>query len=358
MIWKFKGMAAAVVLAAGLCIAGLPDAAWAQSGETTSEAADVASEREAASEKLMATLHPVRGDVKLPVANATLSLGKAYYFLNAEEARRVIVDVWGNPPDQADGVLGLIVPEGRSPINDWGAIVSYEDTGYVSDHDAETTDYAKFIKDIQDGEADENKARKEAGYGATHLVGWAQAPAYDKAAHSMVWARNIQFEGSDVNSLNYDIRLLGRKGVLSINMIATMPELPAIRQAARDLALTGRFDDGYLYAQYKEGDAKAAYGVGGMVAAGLGLAAAKKFGLLAMLILVLKKGWFVLVLAAGAVKAWFGKLFGKKTTASPATETVEGEAADHTTAEAEPTREDVPAVTQSAIVEDASGRRD
>ncbi|MDC7683924.1 DUF2167 domain-containing protein [Asticcacaulis sp. BYS171W] len=350
MLPQISRWAAVAVMAAGVAFSGavhaapVPDAAAQASAEA---------ELAKASDALMAGLHPMRGDVTLSEAHATLHLGKAYYFLNAAEARKVIVDIWGNPPDQADGVLGMIVPEGRSPINDWGAIVTYEETGYVSDHDANSTDYDKYIKDLQAGEAEENKARKEAGYGTTHLVGWAQAPSYDKASHSMVWARNIQFEGSEVNSLNYDIRLLGRQGVLSINMIATLPELPVIREQARQLAGTGQFDDGFLYAQYKPGDAKAAFGVGGMVAAGLGLAAAKKFGLLALLLVVLKKGWFLLILAAGAVKAWFGKLFGKKTPATTRTFSDAPEGGPDGEGEPEPSAPE-PA---PSIVEDASNRR-
>ena len=261
----------------------------------------------------MATLHPVHGDIKLAEGDAELHLGTAYYFLDKVDAAKVITKAWGNPAGNAEGVLGMVVPEGSNPIDSWGAMVTYVKTDYISDKDADKTDYDKLVKQIQDGEAEDNARRKKDGYPEMHLVGWAQTPTYNSVSHTMIWARDFKLSDSQTDTLNYDIRLLGRRGVLSLNMVDFMPNLPSVREQAKQLALAGGFRTGARYQDYQAGkDPKAAYGVAGLVAAGLGVVIAKKFGLLAILLLVLKKGYILLLAGMATVRAFWAKLFGKK----------------------------------------------
>ena len=48
------------------------------------------------------------------------------------------MEIYGNPPDVAEGVLGVIVPTEVSVLDDasWFAVLTYEDDGHVSDDDA------------------------------------------------------------------------------------------------------------------------------------------------------------------------------------------------------------------------------
>jgi uncharacterized membrane-anchored protein len=255
-------------------------------------------------------LHPQTGDVRLPSANAVLHLGEDYYFLPADEARTVLTEAWGNPADAATGVLGLVFPAGKSFADDtWGAVITYEATGYVSDEDAEATDYGELLTQLQSGEAELNARRAEQGFPAQHLVGWAQQPAYDRATHSVVWAQNIQFQGTPENALNYDIRLLGRNGVLSLNMVTGMSKLEETREAARRFAAAAEFTPGARYADFQQGDRVADYGVAGLVAAGVGATVAKKVGLLAAILAFGKK--FIILIIAGfvALGAWINRRF-------------------------------------------------
>ena len=173
---------------------------------------------EAATEKLSPeavrfeqSLHKQTGDVAVPGAKATLHLGDRYYFLPAGEAKTVLTKVWGNPPESAENVLGLVLEKGSTVFrNQWGAVITYEDTGYVSDKDAKSEDYDAVLASIREGEGERNEARQKAGYPTIHLAGWAQPPSYDAANHSLIWARDIKFSGQEEDSLNYDVRLLGR----------------------------------------------------------------------------------------------------------------------------------------------------
>jgi uncharacterized membrane-anchored protein len=249
---------------------------------------------------ILASEHPQKGDVHLAAAGTTLHLGDRYYFLGPADSKRVLVEAWRNPAGSADGVLGLIFPAGATFDDSWGAVVTYEATGHVSDKDAATADYDKLLEQSRKDEGEVNAQRQKAGFPAIHLVGWAQAPTYDAASHSEVWARDIQFTGQSVDTLNYDTRILGRAGVLSLNLVSAMDALSQTRDAANELARNVAFDPGARYEDFQKGsDKEAEYGIGGLIAAGMGVAVAQKFGLLAALLLFAKKG-LVVIVAAGA----------------------------------------------------------
>jgi len=273
------------------------------------------------------SLKPQRGVIALPGAKARLNLGTGYYFLGAADARRVLTEGWGNPPDAVEGVLGLVFPEGKSFVDDtWGAIVTYTATDYVDDNDAKTTNYDEVLDQMREGEAQDNEARKKEGYAPIVLVGWAQAPTYDAARHDLIWARELRFGEQADHTLNYDVRHLGRYGVLSLNMVSTMSQLPAVRTSAQALAKTAEFDTGARYADFQEGDKKAGYGLAGLVAAGAagGAVLAKKAGLLAILLAFAKKGFAFIAVGGAALFAWVRKRFGKdKAKDGPSTISVE-----------------------------------
>lgn len=261
------------------------------------------------------------GVIALPAAHPRLNLGQDYYFLDAAAAKRVLTEGWGNPPEAGDGVLGMIVPTQFKPLDaaSWGAVITYQDVGYVSDKDAREIDYAKLLEQMREAEGDSNARRKEAGYPTIHLAGWAERPSYDPARHVAIWAQDLAIGDGDAHSLNYDIRLLNRQGVLSLNVISSMADLQAVRSAAGSIAQAAVFDPGSTYADHAKGDKVAEFGVAGLVAAGLGLAAAKKFGLLAILLLVAKKGFVVIAAAFASIVAWLRQRAGGKKTVSAKT---------------------------------------
>lgn len=265
--------------------------------------------------ELVASLKPQQGEVAIPAAKARIRLGQDFVYLDTADAKKLLVEGWGNPPDAVENVIGVVLPAGKDPMANetWGAVVTYEKTGYVTDDDAKTTDYAALLKDMQAGESEMNERRREQGYPEQHLVGWAQSPSYDPSSHSMVWARNIRFGDNSENTLNYDVRLLGRHGVLSLNLITGMSQLDRVRPAAASLASRASFDAGARYADFNPDlDEKAGYGLAGLVAAGAGAAAAKKLGLLAILGVFLKKFAVVAIAGLAGIAAWLRRLFKRE----------------------------------------------
>ncbi|MEE4289912.1 MAG: DUF2167 domain-containing protein [Erythrobacter sp.] len=261
--------------------------------------------------ELLERLDPQTGKIALPSAEATLDLGEDYIFYDADDTRDILTMLWGNPPGTANGVLGLVMPAGSSPLSDeWGAVVSFERTGYVSDEDAAETDYDELLKNLQEGTRQSNAARSAQGFPTIELVGWAERPVYDSATHSVVWAQDLAFGDSETNTLNYDVRTLGRYGVLSLNLVAAMPQLPEIRVAAKDFANHASFDAGARYADFDPStDATADYGIAGLIAGGAGAAAvvAKKTGLIGIILAFFAKfGKFAII----GIVLFFGAIFG------------------------------------------------
>lgn len=275
--------------------------------EAKAALADMPEQTRAAVLKFEESLHPQSGTIQVPGAHATLNLGDKYYFLPAADAKRVLTEGWGNPPDAVTNVLGMVFPKGRTSYDGaWGAVIQYEETGHISDEDAAEQDYDQVLADMKEGEEESNKAAREAGYAGATLIGWAQAPTYDAANKTLIWARNIKFDDSKFNTLNYDVRTLARTGVLSMNMVDSMDHLPLVRTAAADLGRTVQLMPGSRYADFNAStDATADYGLAGLVAAGAGVAVAKKTGLIAILLLVLKKGFVFILAGAAAAWAWF-----------------------------------------------------
>ena len=121
------------------------------------------------------------------------------------------------------------------------------------------------------------------------------------------------FEGSAAHTLNYDVRVLGREGVLSMNAVASMSQLAQIRSDMRPLIEIAEFNGGHRYAEFNsKTDRMAEYGLGALIAGGV---AAKLglFGKLAALLVAFKK---FIILGLVAVGGFFAKLFKKKDAAA------------------------------------------
>jgi len=292
---SLRGMLAAFLFA--LCASAAP--AMAEDGEDGMTA-----------EQFVASLHFQDGHIEIPPAKVHFDLTQDFRFLAKADARRVLEDMWGNPPD--DSVLGLIVP--RQPALDeqgsWAVVVTYADDGYVSDEDASKIDYKEMLADMQKETREENAQRKEAGYETVDLIGWAVPPRYDAASKKLYWARELAFQGNDGHTLNYDIRVLGRHGYLSLNAIAGMDELPQVREGMQRLLPMAEFDSGARYADHNPSTDKiASYGLATLIGGGL----AAKAGLFAKLGLILAKAWKLVALGLMALVGGIGKLFsGRK----------------------------------------------
>lgn len=260
-------------------------------------------------EEFEAKLGYQTGTVTVGRGLATLHLPKSFRFIGPEGTRRLLTEAWHNPPGAVDGVLGMLIPTEASPLSSegWGIVIEYEEEGFVNDQDAASIDYAKLLKQMQDSTVAANEERRQQGFEPVTVVNWAEPPFYDSAAHKLYWAKELAFGSNSDHTLNYSIRVLGRRGVLVLNAVADMSQLPAIRNQTKAVLAAVEFNEGHRYTDYLPGsDKAAAYGITGLI---VGATAAKAgfFKLLIAGILAFKKALLVGLMAlAGAIKRFFG----------------------------------------------------
>ena len=253
------------------------------------------------------------GKIDLDDGLAELNVPAAFRFLDTDDARKIIVDTWHNPPQAAEGVLGMLVPsdfESRTGHDTFGIVITYQGSGYVKDDDAGKINYDDLLKQMQKSAQDGNAERQKEGYPPVELVGWAAPPRYDAAAKKMYWAKEIRFgdqeQGRDHDTLNYDIRILGRRGVLVLRAIAGMDQLDEIRNATPEILGMVNYNQGHRYADFNpKTDKVAAYGLAALVVGGI----AVKAGLFKLLIPVLLAAKKFLIIGVVAVAGFFKRLF-------------------------------------------------
>lgn len=261
-----------------------------------------------------AKMQPRAGEVRLEGANARLQLTEAYRFLGPEDAGFVLCDAWGNPPEIKEGVKGLLVPRGFHPLREgaWAVVIRYEACGYVKDDDAGEIDAKELKAGFIEAEEAYNPERVKQGYGELWMVDWAEPPRYDKARHIIFWAKRMSAkrEGTDNDSLNYEARCLGRRGLLSLNAIGNMGDLAQIKGAMDGVIAQAQFTEGERYADFDAStDHVAEYTVLGLVAAGTFAKIAAKGGLLLLFakfgkVLILPFLFLWKHIAAGARWVW------------------------------------------------------
>jgi uncharacterized membrane-anchored protein len=185
----------------------------------------------------------------------------------------------------------------------WFAVFEFDDGGYVKDDEKGSLDAGAILASLKKGNEHGNRERKQRGWEAIYLDGWQSAPHYDERTRNLTWATRLHGE-DESRALNHSVRLLGRGGVMSVDLVVS-PEHYDRALPAFDAMLGGfRYKPGQTYAEWRQGDKLASYGLTALVAGGAGAALVKtgllqKFGKAIVL---------ALVSAAAAVKKF---IFGK-----------------------------------------------
>jgi uncharacterized membrane-anchored protein len=248
------------------------------------------------------------GKIALSSDLAAINLDSNFKYLTPTDASFVLERLWGNPPGNAN--LGMVLPANESPTDStcWAIIIQFEEEGYVKDKYADKINYDKLLKQMQKETGAYNKEREKNGYEPIELIGWAEPPYYDAAAKKLYWAKEIKFGTAATNTLNYNIRILGRKGYLVLNVIAGMNQLATIKPYMQNIIAATEFKQGHTYAEFDPKlDKVATYGIAGLVAGSI-LVKAGFFKLLIAGIIALKKFLIIgLIALAAALRALFGK---------------------------------------------------
>ena len=240
------------------------------------------------------------GTVTVKDGIATIRLPDDYTYLQQGDARYVVEDLWGNAPDET--VIGLVVPPNLPSGEEagWTIIVSFVDDGYVADEDATSIDYDSLLTEMQRDARTAADDLRAQGYAAAQLLNWAEPPHYDAVGKKLYWAQRLLFDGDTVPTLNYNVRILGRRGYLLLNAIADDGMLSTVSAGSKEILALTEFAPGHRYEDFDPSyDKLAAYGIGGLIAGKL----LAKAGILKILI---KPLLILLAVVGGGLAKWFG----------------------------------------------------
>jgi uncharacterized membrane-anchored protein len=251
------------------------------------------------------------GPVDVPVRDqAHLRLPVGYVWIPNPAATQLLAAM-GNRV--GDGFVGAIVPANDAP---WFAVVSVVKEGYIKDDDAKDWNADDLLKSLKEGTEAANEERTKRGIPAMDVVGWAQKPHYDASSHRLVWSALTIDKGAPAGEQGvYNTYALGRDGYISLNLVTDAKAIETYKPDALRLLSALEYNDGKKYADFNSStDKVAAYGLAALVAG----AAAKKFGLFAVLLAFIAKFAKVGVLAVAAA-AWGATKIFKKKAKAPAT---------------------------------------
>lgn len=247
------------------------------------------------------------GPAKGQIGNrAAIDVPEGFAFLGAEGARK-LNELTENPPAGVDEYV--IAPKDLS----WFAYFSFDDVGYVKDD--ETLDADDILTSIKDGTEQSNEERRSRGWDTLVIDGWSFKPQYDKQVNLLEWAVLGHTDPSKHTVVNYNTRLLGRRGVMQVVLVASPEGLDTAVGQFKDLLSGYTYNSGEKYAEFTEGDHVAEYGLAALVTGGA-VAVASKKGFFAAIALFLAKAWKLVLIGLVAIGAGIRKLLGGKDTSA------------------------------------------
>jgi uncharacterized membrane-anchored protein len=193
-----------------------------------------------------------------------------------------------------------------SPNEKLEVIFEFDETGYIKDDEKKSLDAAAMLKQMKASNKKANEERKKRGWKTLEFVDWEIPPHYDETTNNLEWATLLRTE-ENKELVNYNTRLLGRTGVMRVTLVTTPEDLKNALTSFQKIISDFTYKSGYRYAEYRQGDKIAKYGLTALVVGGATAVAAKS-GLL-------KGLWKLLVAGAVGIAAFLKKIFGRKATA-------------------------------------------
>jgi len=237
---------------------------------------------------------------------ATIKVPKGFRFIGDRAGIKTFNDLTQNPTSPMD--LGVLVSDDVGPGNEWYIVFVYSDDGFVKDDDRNNLDADAILSSRQEMQGQANGQRKQMGFEELDIVGWSVKPFYDPKSNNLTWGIRIRGKATNSESVNYESRLLGRKGYFSAVLVGEPQDMGKLVPIYDNLLKGFAYRNGQKYSEFREGDKIAQYTLTTLAAGGI-LAIAAKTGLLGKL---LKPLLFVGAAIVFGVGSFFKKIFGSK----------------------------------------------
>ena len=193
--------------------------------------------------------------------------------------------------------------------DEWEAYFSFYDEGYVKD--TEALDADALLATLREGQEASNEERRSRGWPELHIDGWQVPPRYNAETRALEWATRLTEPASGNVTINYNTRVLGRKGTMSVQVVAR-PDNFETGLAEFKSSMDGfAYNAGERYADYVAGDRVAEYGLAALITGGAVAVAGKK-GFFGAIAAFLAASWKLLLAGRVGLGVWLKSLFKKK----------------------------------------------
>jgi uncharacterized membrane-anchored protein len=180
---------------------------------------------------------------------ATIEVPAGYYFLDAAATRAFLQETENVPSGREVGAI--VHPTDDS--HGWFALFSFTDEGYVDDSDKDAIDADGLMASMKRGTESDNEERKKRGWAPFNLEGWQTRPHYDTTTHNLTCAIRGSSPG-ETPTINHAVRLLGRRGVMSVALVAGQEGIEATTADFNQLLTGFAYKPGQRYAEFRKGD--------------------------------------------------------------------------------------------------------
>ena len=241
------------------------------------------------------------GRYDLERSNSALSFAAGRSALLGYDAERLLFLMNGSEFPLTEAVL-------YDDASDVFVVFEFFDDGYVTDEDWADIDADALLESVREGSESQNEERAKHGIAPMTVTGWRDRPQYDAASNTVRWA--IEFDEDGSVTVNAIALKLSRYGYEQLTWVGSGEQYDTMGGLLVTALDNHAFNESYRYADYQDGDKVAAYGLGALVAAVAGAKLGK--GILVALLLFLKKGWILVVLAIGGIIGFIKKRRGGK----------------------------------------------
>ena len=201
----------------------------------------------------------------------------------------------------------LFITKNYSEYTDY----QYFSEGYVKLDDWKDVNPDKFIKQMRSDSKESNKIRRENNAFTVEGIEWLQEPTLDREKNSVYYAYLVEYSNGQI-AVNAITLILGRYGYTEVTYVGYPEDFKINKEEILEhIVATYSFVEQKKYTNFSTGDKVAAAGIGGLLAASMGIKAFKAGGIAALLIL-LKKGGFLIFLPLIFAWGWIKRLFTRK----------------------------------------------
>lgn len=238
--------------------------------------------------------------------NATYDLKDTEVMLNGSDAARFLELTQGTDNWDDTAFLTMTVA-GR--MSDSFVIYSHQPIGYIDDNDWESVDAERMMSQVKSAQRERNEERTAQGYPTLEVLGWEQTPQYDETLDAAYWAMQIGSSDGQL-TINATALKLSRDGFTRITWVGTPEQFTDSHSTLVTASNAYQFNEGAQYADFSEGDKVAGVGLAALATGlmtGKGWTKKAGAGILALILVFLKKAWFIILLPLAFIKKIFTK---------------------------------------------------